>query len=90
VNHTHLPKDILLPHWAHQDKQGTQGDCVDCIATRNKQTNKQTNMEALAGLGETAVKIPEEIPALGKTNNTYYKIISRETKTVLWSVKPAT
>jgi hypothetical protein len=34
-------------------------------------------------MGETAVKIPEESPALGKTNNTYYNIISRETKTIL-------
>jgi hypothetical protein len=47
-------------------------------------------MEALAGLGETAVNIPDESPALGKTKNTYYKIISRETKTVLRSVKSLT
>jgi hypothetical protein len=37
----------------------------------------------LAGLGETAVNIPDESQALGKTNNTYCKIISREMKTVL-------
>jgi hypothetical protein len=27
-------------------------------------------MEALAGLGETAVNIPDESPVLGKTNDT--------------------
>jgi len=47
-------------------------------------------MEALAGLGQTAVNIPDKRPALGKTNNTYYKIIYRETKTVLRSVKSLT
>jgi len=40
-------------------------------------------MEKLAGLGEIAVNIRDESPAFGKTNNTYYKIISKETKTVL-------
>jgi hypothetical protein len=36
-------------------------------------------MEAMA-LGEIAVNITDENPALGKTHNTYYTIISRETK----------
>ena len=85
MNHIHLLKDILLPKRAHQDKQCTKGDRVDWVATRKKETNKQTNMEALAGLGENAVNVPDESPAFGKTNNTstYHKIISRETKTVL-------
>ena len=26
VNHTHLPKEVRLPDWARQDKQGTKGD----------------------------------------------------------------
>ena len=86
MNHTRLPKDALLPDWACWDKQGTYGDRVDWVATRNK----QTNMEVLAGLGETAVNIPDESQALGKTNNTYCKIFSREMKTVLWSVKSLT
>jgi hypothetical protein len=38
-------------------------------------------MKAMA-LGEIEVNITDENPASGKTNNTYYKIISRETKTI--------
>ena len=29
MNHTRLPKEVLLPDWAHQDKQGTKGDRVN-------------------------------------------------------------
>ena len=28
MNHTLLPKEVLLPDWARQDKQGTKGDSV--------------------------------------------------------------
>jgi len=30
MNHTHLPKEVILPDLARQDKQGTKGDRV-CI-----------------------------------------------------------
>jgi hypothetical protein len=38
------------------------------VATTNQQTNKQTNMEAIA-LGKVVVNIEEENPVLGKANN---------------------
>jgi hypothetical protein len=32
MNHARLPKEVLLPDWARQDKQGTKGDRVyPCI-----------------------------------------------------------
>jgi hypothetical protein len=34
MNHTRLPKEVLLPVWARRDKQGKNGDRVD-----NKQKN---------------------------------------------------
>jgi hypothetical protein len=33
VNHTHFPKEVLLPDWACWGKQSTKGDCVNCKAT---------------------------------------------------------
>jgi len=28
MNHTRLPKEVLLPDWARREKQGTEGDCL--------------------------------------------------------------
>ena len=29
MNHTHLPKEVLLPVWVCRDNQGKKGDYVD-------------------------------------------------------------
>jgi len=31
VNHTHFPKEDLLPEWARGDNKVTKGDHVECM-----------------------------------------------------------
>jgi len=34
MNHTRLPKEVLLPDWARRGKQGKNGDRIELRTTR--------------------------------------------------------
>jgi hypothetical protein len=69
---------VSLERYLPIRKVNTQPTPLLCwVAT----TNKQTNLEAMA-FERITVNATYKNPALGKTNNTYYKIISQETKRI--------